>query len=112
MRTYIYMLKKVDSAAENSGFEKQLKLLEKVSPSKDSFSYSGSQAKNETRNRYRTYVPPDERRVLLKGPQSQGSGSTYICAMFVDVKEFKIYFAVYSIMFVWSHRDTDRRTVI
>jgi receptor-type tyrosine-protein phosphatase A len=84
MRTYIYMLKKVDSAAENSGFEKQLKLLDKVSPSKDSFSYSGSQPNNETKNRYRTYVPPDERRVLLKGRQSQGSASAYICAMFVD----------------------------
>jgi netrin-G3 ligand len=83
LKKHIAALKEIDEQTGKSGFQKQLDLLTKLSPSKECFTYDGGK-NNTSKNRYNTCIPPDESRIVLTGVRVQSFDDTYICATFVD----------------------------
>jgi netrin-G3 ligand len=75
-----------DPNTEKTGFQKQLELLDKVSPGRQKFSYGGGmKSSNASKNRSSSCIPPDESRVVLDMIPEVSDDSTYICASAVDV---------------------------
>jgi protein tyrosine phosphatase len=84
LRKHVSMLSCKRPGTGKNGFEKQLEILKKVSPAKETFSYAGRLLTNAKKNRYRTCIPPDQSRVVLEGVSTQFYDTTYICASYVD----------------------------
>jgi protein tyrosine phosphatase len=85
LQIHINKKSKIDSETGKTGFEKDLEIINRLSPGAEKFSYSGSKDDaNAKKNRYADCVPPDDIRVYLRPVPGQPADSSYINAAIVD----------------------------
>eukprot|EP00118_Oscarella_pearsei_P018624 m.191630 g.191630 ORF g.191630 m.191630 type:complete len:2530 (+) comp39450_c0_seq43:90-7679(+) len=85
VRSLVRSLNVVDSTSNSIGYDRHLKLLEKMNGSMQNVSYSlGANPANAAKNRYSQFLPPDKTGVLLKSPLDSTDCSSYINAYYVE----------------------------
>jgi protein tyrosine phosphatase len=91
LHIHIRQLNTINSETGKTGFERDLEIINRISPRAETFSYSvGKEDGNAKKNRYASCIPPDEIRIYLSPVSGQQSDSSYINAATVDV--IHIYF--------------------
>eukprot|EP00118_Oscarella_pearsei_P021611 m.243245 g.243245 ORF g.243245 m.243245 type:complete len:560 (+) comp40237_c0_seq43:393-2072(+) len=85
LKVILQWAEKVDPVDKKCGIQKQLQLLQTLSPKKEAFSFRrGSDAACDSKNRYAKCLPPDTTRVRLVPKGGQPENYTYINAQFVS----------------------------
>jgi protein tyrosine phosphatase len=105
LRMHIRQMSKTDPLTDQTGFDKQLQLLEKVSPNKRTFSYSGGRKRtNAAKNRYASSIPPDNSCIYLAPVVGETGDNSYINAATVDVRPHNIcmFFIIWASSFALS----------
>lgn len=85
LQIHIRQLNTINSETGKTGFERDLEIINRISPRAETFSYSvGKEDGNAKKNRYASCIPPDEIRIYLSPVSGQQSDSSYINAATVD----------------------------